>query len=95
MPPDQIDHINGERDDNRIANLRPATRTQNMANRGKYANNTSEIKGVSMHKRSGRWRADIQVAKKFMFLGLFDTKEAAATAYELASYLHHGEFSTL
>lgn len=92
-PADQLDHINGNRDDNRLANLREATASQNGANRGAQRNNTSSVKGVSFHKASGKWRADLQVNKVALSLGLYETRAAAAAAYELAEYMYCGEFS--
>lgn len=49
-PPKFIDHVNGDLSDNRIANLRPATRAQNGANRKLESNSSSGLKGVSWHK---------------------------------------------
>ena len=92
-PNGALDHINGNRDDNRIANLREATTSQNGANRGAQSNNTSGLKGVSFHKASGKWRGDICAEGKTLFLGLHKTREAAAAAYDLAAYMFFGEFS--
>lgn len=92
-PKNHIDHINGIRDDNRLANLREATRSQNMANRSAQSNNTSGLKGVSFHKAGRKWRGDLQVAGKPLFLGLYVTREAASAAYDLAAYLFFGEYS--
>jgi len=79
IPLGQIDHINGIRSDNRIANLRPATPAQNVANRhGAQANSKSGVIGVSWHKRAGKWQAH----RGRRYLGLFDTKEAASAAYK-------------
>jgi len=92
-PEHQVDHRNRVRDDNRWDNLRKATRVQNLGNREKYANNTSGLKGVSLHKATNKWRSDIQVDNESLFLGLHRTQYGAATAYALAAYLYHGEFS--
>jgi hypothetical protein len=88
-----LDHINGVRDDNRLANLRPATESQNAANRRTPITNTSGFKGVSWHKDRRRWQATIMVASKQSYLGLFDTPEAAHAAYAAAAREHHGEFA--
>lgn len=93
FPKNQVDHINGVRDDNRIVNLREATCSQNCANRVAQSNNTSGMKGVSYHKAGAKWRADIQVDGKPLFLGLYKTTSAAESAYNLAAYLYFGEFS--
>lgn len=80
-----IDHINGDRSDNRIANLRQATRSENAQNIGSaYRNNKSSgILGVYPHA-CGKWQAKIQLNKKSRSLGLYHTKEEAAKAYQLA-----------
>ena len=91
-PDAQIDHINGDKADNRLANLRPATNAQNMRNLGAYATNTSGHKGVTWHKRAGKWMAQITVDGKCRYLGLFADKNAAVEAYASASAEMHGEF---
>ena len=79
-PPDQIDHINGIRDDNRIANLRAATRSENGQNRRKpQANNTTGYLGVTRHR--GKFLAKIRLDGKRKHLGLFTTPEEAHVAY--------------
>lgn len=92
-PKGQLDHINGKRDDNRIANLREATRSQNGANRAANSNNTSGLKGVSLHKATGKWRSDIYVEGKALFLGYHESLASAGAAYDLAAYMHFGEFA--
>lgn len=77
-----IDHINGNRDDNRISNLREATRSQNMENlRAAKSNNTSCFLGVSYMKRDGRYMSRIKVYGKQIFLGYFNTAEEAHMIY--------------
>lgn len=86
-PKDQIDHINGVRDDNRICNLREATNTENQQNRGISKRNTSGYAGVSFF--SGAWYARIRVNRKRIHLGCFPTPELAHEAYKQAkSELH-------
>lgn len=87
-----IDHINGDRTDNRIANLRQATGSQNHANSRRYKNNTSGVKGVSWVERVGKWRAYIVVNRRQTHLGLFDNREDAAASYRAAAEAHFGEF---
>jgi hypothetical protein len=83
-PADQIDHINGVRDDNRISNLRIATHGENQQNRGKQKNNTSGYLGVSWHKHRGKFSAQIQVNGKQKNLGYFDDPDEAHQAYVTA-----------
>lgn len=79
-PAHQIDHINGDRTDNRIANLREATPSQNSKNQKTHKRNTSGATGVSWHKASRKWQAHIGDSMSFKYLGLFDTFEAACAA---------------
>jgi hypothetical protein len=92
-PSKEIDHINGIRDDNRIANLRLATRTENQRNIAPLSNNKSGYKGVCWHAASGKWRAIIGVAHKQIHLGVFADKEAALKARRDAANEYFGEFA--
>jgi hypothetical protein len=83
-PADQIDHVNGVRDDNRIANLREATAAQNLQNLPMRRTNTSGFIGASWSRRTGRWLAQIKVGGKARNLGLYDTAQAAHEAYVAA-----------
>jgi hypothetical protein len=92
-PSDQIDHINRNRSDNRIANLRIATPTQNQANRSVCKRNTTGFKGVTVDPRTGRFRAKIRVNGKRTHIGVFDSAEEAGAAYVAASRRVYGDFS--
>lgn len=92
-PAGQIDHINGARTDNRLANLREASREENCRNSKVQSNNASGKKGVSFHKPSGKWQARISVDGKRRSLGAFDRKEDAADAYDRAALDLHGAFA--
>lgn len=91
-PPEHIDHKNMVRSDDRIANLRPATRTQNYHNTRARKRNLSGLKGVSYEARSGSWYARIMVDRILHRLGRFKTPEAAHAAYAAAAKKFHGEF---
>ncbi len=82
--PKQIDHINGIRTDNRIANLREVTTRQNQRNRRKPVCNTSGNIGVAFRKESGRWRAYINDNRGRKWLGTFNTFEEAVAARKSA-----------
>jgi len=88
-----IDHINNDRFDNRIANLRLATVAENVRNRPRCANNTSGYKGVRFDKRTGRYIVAITVNKVTHQLGTFATADNAVAAYEDAAKRFHGEFT--
>jgi hypothetical protein len=92
-PSGDIDHINENKSDNRIANLRPASRSENMFNRGKNKNNTSGIKGVVFCKATNKWRAQIMIDRKSVNIGRFKTKEEAANAYMMKAKELRGEFA--
>lgn len=96
LPKEEVDHINGIRDDNRICNLREASKAQNQHNRKRWGKGTSSnLKGSSFHKASGKWTADIQCNKKRIHLGLFDSAEEAHRAYLVAAKNLHGEFARI
>jgi len=84
MPKEHLDHINHNRADNRLSNLREVTQAENNRNLSKSKRNTSGITGVSFHKLTGLWVAQIQVNSKQIKLGAFGTIEEAAEARKLA-----------
>lgn len=92
-PMDVIDHINGDGLDNRLANLREATRSQNQQNQGISRSNTSGFKGVSFSRQLGKFTARIRVGTKSKHLGCFLNACDAANAYQQAALKHHGEFA--
>lgn len=91
-PESQVDHVNGIRSDNRIENLRAATKRQNIFNQGVRSDNKSGMKGVCWLKRNRKWRAQIQADGKKFHVGLFDTVAEASAAYELKASELFGEF---
>lgn len=91
-PENDIDHINLDKADNRIANLREATRSQNQWNHARRSDNTSGYKGVSRVKKTGRYHAYIRVNGKRRSLGFFLDAETAHEAYKQAAKELHGEF---
>jgi len=87
-PTDQIDHINGDRADNRIVNLREVTHQENHKNRKLPCTNTSGVMGVYRNKRGAKWRALIMGGGKIIHLGYFDSFEDAAAARAKAEVEH-------
>lgn len=90
-----VDHINGNKLDNRKENLRIANQAQNMRNCGIRATNTSGYKGVRFHKASKKWKAEITKDYKNYHIGMFDTPEEAARAYDAKAVELFGEFAKL
>jgi hypothetical protein len=91
----QVDHINGDKLDNRRANLRLCDNRQNHQNTSKPVTNTSGFKGVHSHPMSKKWVAAISINSKLTHLGMFETKELAAKAYDDAARKFYGEFARL
>lgn len=89
------DHINRNGLDNRKVNLRFCTFEENMRNKIKYSNNTSDYKGVTWHKGTKKWHAQLQIKNKRLHLGDFICKHEAARAYNAAALKHHGQFARL
>lgn len=90
LPEGELDHVNGDRSDNRIANLRPASRALNAANcvrRGKH------LRGVVPYRR--KFRAQIKLNNVHYNLGSFDTEQEAHEAFCRASVAARGEFARL
>lgn len=92
---DQIDHIDGDRENNHQDNLRIATRSQNGMNRKKQSNNKSGYIGISWAEWAKKWRAEIRVRVKRIHLGYFDDPIVAAKTRDRAALKYHGEFARL
>ena len=93
-PKDQLDHINRNRSDNRIANLRDVSHKQNMQNASKRSDNTSGHPGVSWLKQHSKWRAKITHNYKQTHLGCFNTVEEALSARKAAEKLYWADTYT-
>lgn len=89
FPPDQIDHINRVRHDNRMQNLRSVSRSENMMNQPLRANNTSGVCGVGWHKLTEKWEAKITVQQNRTYLGYFSDWFEAVCARKSADNKHN------
>lgn len=87
-PPSMVDHIDGDRKNNSLANLRSATLTENNRNRKRVS--TKHKKGVK--KNGNRWQGRIRAGKKQIHLGTFKTEDEAHAAYCKAAKELHGRF---
>lgn len=89
--PNEIDHINGIKTDNRIENLREVTRSQNLCNKTKLKNNTSGVKGVCFN--NGKWRVRVAINNKRISVGVFDDLELAELVAIEARIKFHGNYA--
>lgn len=94
-PHELVDHINGDSLDNRLGNLRIATRRQNAKNTGPRPNSSSQYKGVSWKAQMGKWVAQITNNYKKIHIGYFSNEEDAARAHDTVAKELHGEFARL
>lgn len=90
-----VDHRNRDNLDNRRANLRLCSRSENMANRKMHKNNKSGFKGVHLNRKSGKWLVLIRQHKRLTRVGLFACKIEAAKAYDARARVMFGEFARL
>ena len=91
--PESVDHINGIKTDNRLANLRAANHAENMQNSRLRSDNTSGFKGVTWDQRAGKWQAQVHMNGRCKFLGYFDKVEVAAAKASAYREQHHKEFA--
>ena len=90
-----VDHIDSDKTNNHHENLRAATHADNMKNRSKRANTTSDYYGVCWHKNSAKWNAQIQIGGKRTNLGNYTDEKEAAAVFNAAAIEHYGEFAKL
>lgn len=88
-PSGQLDHINHDRTDNRIANLRDVSCQENHHNRARKTRSASGYLGVTWHKRDQRWQAHIEVNGKAKYLGQYRELNAALAARRAAERIYH------
>jgi len=89
---EEIDHINGDRTDNRRSNLRAVSRRENAKNKKRYANNSSGVSGIDFDKRRGVWRVRVGKKQVGSFESLLDATEARARAKSERGYhTNHGD----
>lgn len=87
-----VDHIDNDRLNNNVSNLRWVTYSENNQNQSKNIRNTSGVKGISYDKKRNKWDSRINVNGKIKFLGLFLNKDDAVKARQEASKKYYGEF---
>lgn len=87
-PDGEIDHINHDKTDNRIVNLRVVQRAHNAMNLSKSKRNSSGVTGVFKHTQTGRWQAQIRIKRKSIHLGSFESFDDAVAARKKAEDQH-------
>lgn len=92
-PSGEIDHINGDKSDNRITNLRDVTHLQNMCNTPSRQKTSSKYKGVHIIKTTGKWRATLWNGCSKLHLGVFSCEKEAALAYDTEARKVFGEYA--
>lgn len=93
MPEDEVDHIDGDKSNNKISNLRRATKSQNNHNRTAYKTNSSGLKCVSWKHSTKKYFAYIVINNKSKHLGYFDCPAAASFAYQIAADVRSNDFA--
>lgn len=93
FPNCDVDHINGNRLDNRRSNLRLCNDTLNQQNR--KINYNKRFKGVNWHKHIGAWQVSIRVNKQLKHIGYYDDEEYAAKIYNQWALMYFGKFARL
>lgn len=93
FPEEDVDHINGNRTDNRFSNLRVATKAQNNLNRKLNNNSSSGVKGVTFNKKLNKWLVQLQINKQKMYFGVYSDFELAELVSEEAIKKYHKEFA--
>ena len=95
QPGQDVDHEDRDGLNNRRDNLRLCTSSQNNANSRKRVGCSSRYKGVTWHKQTSKWQAQIKAQRTQIYLGLFDDEWEAALSYNEAATEHFGEFARL
>jgi hypothetical protein len=91
--PSEIDHINNDRLDNRLENLRPASRSENQCNRFLLSSNSSGYQGVNWHKHAKSWYVRVMKNGKSHIIGYYKDLELAGLVSQEARILYHGKFA--
>lgn len=94
-PKSDIDHINGQRADNRLCNLREATRSENSRNTSSRSNSTSQYLGVCWTNERSKWLVRAKINGRIRHIGSFENEVDAAKAYDEAAKKHFGAFARL
>lgn len=93
QPGQLVDHINGDKRDNRRRNLRLCSHAENLWNAGAKKHSKTGLKGVYRCSTTGRWRAEIRANGRCIKIGRFKTPEAASSAYDAAARSLHANFA--
>jgi hypothetical protein len=89
----EVDHVNGNRVDNRRSNLRLASHAENSRNQGRRSTNKSGSKGVHWDSSRRRWAVELKKDRRKIYVGRYSSIEAATAAYDVAVVKYHGSFA--
>jgi AP2 domain len=89
----KTDHVDHDGLNNQRANLRPTTTAQNNHNQRPQLGSSSRYKGVTWHRKVGKWQAAIKLNRRCIYLGVFASEEEAALAYNIAAIEAYGEYA--
>lgn len=90
--PKLLDHIDGNKSNNKISNLREATNSQNQQNRKINYNSKSNVRGVTWCKKSNKWKAQGRLNGKYYYFGVFNNLLDAKNVVQNFRKTNHGEF---
>lgn len=93
IPDSDVDHIDGDRKNNRRTNLRLCTKGENNCNTKLRKDNSTGVKGVTIHRPSGKYKARVSVNGKQIYLGLYEDLELAELVATEARAKYHGRFA--
>lgn len=93
--PKYIDHIDNDKSNNLIENLRSVTQSQNLMNSKSAKNSSSKYKGVYYHKKAKKWVAQIHIDGKLKYLGIFKSEIDAALTYNKVAIEYFDEYAYL
>ncbi len=91
----RVDHIDRDKTNNKISNLRWVTHSENNMNRSIRSDNISGVPGINWYKKLSKWHVQISINGEQKHIGYFNDFEDAITARQYAQHVHHGEYANI